>query len=221
MPARPSATSSSISALPAIAEVEGRPEPYRSGQLTPLARLAADPALVYVHRDAPWRTIEELVAEARLRPGALTFSSSGLYGPTRIPIEMLLQATGTDMLHVPTTGGSPAMTMLLGRQVDVFFTIPGLGMQYVESGALRVLAASTRKGAYAQAQMRKWTKWVDEQLHPNWAGLGWTILIRPTWLQKTEEEIGGLLAKLIDPAASCASTCWTVRAASRVLCVSA
>lgn len=135
-------TLSSISALPTIAEVEGRPEPYSRSQFSALARLAADPALVYVHRDAPWRSIEDLIAEARARPGRLTFSSSGLYGPTHIPMEMLLQATGTDMLHVPTGGGAPAMTMLLGRHVDVFFTIPSLGMRHVEAGMLRVLATS-------------------------------------------------------------------------------
>ena len=55
-------------------------------------------------------------------------------------------------------------------------------------------------GAYAQAKMRKWTKWVDETLHPNWPGLAWLILIRPGWLKKSEAEIAALLAKLIDPA---------------------
>jgi len=54
--------------------------------------------------------------------------------------------------------------------------------------------------AYAQATMRKWLKWVDEHLHANWAGLGWTILIRPTWLEKSSAEVSALLTKLIDPA---------------------
>jgi glutathione S-transferase len=55
-------------------------------------------------------------------------------------------------------------------------------------------------GAYAQAQMRKWTKWVDETLHPNWPGIAWNTLIRPTWLTKSQDEIDELLGKLIDPA---------------------
>jgi glutathione S-transferase len=54
--------------------------------------------------------------------------------------------------------------------------------------------------AYGQAKMRKWTKWVDETLHLNGPGFGWTILIRPYWLKKSNEEIKGLLDKLIDPA---------------------
>jgi len=56
------------------------------------------------------------------------------------------------------------------------------------------------EGAYAQSTMRKWTKWVDETLHPNWPGLAWTTLIRPTWLKKSRQEIDALLGKLIDPA---------------------
>jgi glutathione S-transferase len=55
-------------------------------------------------------------------------------------------------------------------------------------------------GAYAQAKMRKWPKWVDETLHPNWPGLAWLILIRPRWLKKSAAEIEALLARLIDPA---------------------
>jgi len=55
-------------------------------------------------------------------------------------------------------------------------------------------------GAYAQSRMRKWTKWVDETLHPNWPGLAWTTLIRPAWLNKTAQEVDDLLSRLIDPA---------------------
>lgn len=53
---------------------------------------------------------------------------------------------------------------------------------------------------FAQAMMRRWTKWVDETLHPNWAGIAWTSLIRPDWLKKTRSEVEQLLDMLIDPA---------------------
>ncbi len=56
------------------------------------------------------------------------------------------------------------------------------------------------EGAYEQAKMRKWTKLIDETLHPNWPGFGWTILIRPYWLKKSKQEVDALLDKLIDPA---------------------
>lgn len=55
-------------------------------------------------------------------------------------------------------------------------------------------------GALAQARMRKWLKWVDESQHPNWPGLAWTILIRPSWLTKSKDETDALLSRLIDPA---------------------
>jgi glutathione S-transferase len=55
-------------------------------------------------------------------------------------------------------------------------------------------------GAYPQSQMRKWTKWVDESLHPSWAGIAWTTMIRPIWLKKNRSEVDDLLSRLIDPA---------------------
>ena len=138
-------TLSSISTLPVVADVEGKPPMFERSQFSPIARLAADPALIYVHSDSPWKTIDDLIDDARKNPGKLSFTSSGRFGPTHIPMEMLMQATGTEMLHVPTTGGSPSMSLLLGRHADIFFTIPGLGMGQVEAGTLRVLAVSTRE----------------------------------------------------------------------------
>ncbi len=138
-------TLSSISTLPVIAKVEGKPPLFERRQFVPIARLAADPALIYVRREAPWQTIDDLVADARKNPGKFSYTSSGRFGPTHIPMEMFLQATGTDMLHIPTTGGGPSMALLLGGHADIFFTIPGLGMEQVEAGSLRVLAVSTRE----------------------------------------------------------------------------
>jgi tripartite-type tricarboxylate transporter receptor subunit TctC len=136
-------TLSSITTLPAIAAATGQPVPFKCDQFEPLARFAADPALIYVHKDAPWKTVDELVADAKKRPDGISFTSSGRNGPTHLPVAMLSQATGTQMRHVPATGGGPAMTLLLGANVDLFFTVPSLGMEQVKAGNLRVLATST------------------------------------------------------------------------------
>lgn len=136
-------TLSSITTLPAIAAASGQPAPFRRDQFEPIARFAADPALIYVHKDAPWKTIEDLIVDARKRPDGISFTSSGRNGPTHLPVAMLEQATGTQMRHVPATGGGPAMALLLGNNVDLFFTVPTLGMEQVKAGNLRVLATST------------------------------------------------------------------------------
>jgi tripartite-type tricarboxylate transporter receptor subunit TctC len=98
--------------------------------------------VVYVQASAPWKTFADFVADAKNRPNAITYSSSGSYGPTHLPTEMLAQATGTKLRHVPTNGGAPAMNLLVGGHVDMFFTVPALANQFVAAGKLRGLAVS-------------------------------------------------------------------------------
>jgi tripartite-type tricarboxylate transporter receptor subunit TctC len=113
---------------------------YTLDQLTPLARFTADPTVLVVRADSPWRTLEEFIADARKRPGAITFGSSGNYGTMHVPMEMLKQATGTFMLHVPYTGAGPAIVGLIGAQVDALATGPATIVQHVKAGRLRALA---------------------------------------------------------------------------------
>ena len=79
-------------------------------------------------------------AYARSKPGALTFGSSGNYGTMHVPIEMLKQASGTFMVHVPYTGAGPAVVGLLSGQVDALATGPSTIVQQVKAGRLRALA---------------------------------------------------------------------------------
>jgi tripartite-type tricarboxylate transporter receptor subunit TctC len=131
-----------VSTLPAIAAATGKPAMFQRNQLAGLARLVADPCVIYVQNSAPWKTFAELIADAKKRPDGITYSSSGPYGPTHLPTEMLTQATGTKMRHVPTNGGAPALNLLVGGHVDLFFTVPALAQQFVDAGKLRGLAGS-------------------------------------------------------------------------------
>jgi tripartite-type tricarboxylate transporter receptor subunit TctC len=135
----------SISTLPAISAASSKPAMFARDQFTGIARLVADPCVIFVQKDAPWKDFAALIADAKRRPDMITYSSSGPYGPTHLPTEMLLQATGTQMRHVPTNGGAPAMNMLVGGHVDLFFTVPALATQFVEAGKLRPLAVSSDK----------------------------------------------------------------------------
>lgn len=136
-------TLASISSLPALADATGKPTSFKREEFSAIARLAADPCLIFVQSDAPWKTVKDLVDDAKRRPDDIIYSSSGVNGPTHLPTEMLQMATGTKMRHVPTGGGGPAMQMLLGRNVQFFFTVPALGMEHVSAGTLRVLASSS------------------------------------------------------------------------------
>ncbi|HEY1363399.1 MAG TPA: tripartite tricarboxylate transporter substrate binding protein [Xanthobacteraceae bacterium] len=131
---------SSMTFLPEAERLYGRKPSYELDQLTPVARVLADPGVLAVRRDSPYATLADLVADAKRRPGQISFSSSGNYGAAHVPFEMLQQAAGIRLLHVPYRGGGPALTAFLGAQVDLTAQAPGPIHPHVQSGAARLLA---------------------------------------------------------------------------------
>jgi len=132
---------SSISILPEADKVLGRAPLYQLDQFTPIARLTADPTILAVRADSPWKTLQDFVADARRRPGAITYGSSGNYGTMHVPMEMFAHRADLKLLHVPFTGGGPAVVALLGGQVDALSTGPSTVLQHVKAGKVRVLAS--------------------------------------------------------------------------------
>ena len=133
-------TLSSISIFPVSDPLEGKPAPYQISDFMPIALVTADPTVLVVRADAPWKTLAEFVADARRQPGRYNFGSSGNYGTMHVPMEMLKQASKTFMVHVPYTGAGPAVVGLLGGQVDALATGPATIVQHVKAGKLRALA---------------------------------------------------------------------------------
>lgn len=131
---------SSLAMLPEAARLFGRQPAYELDQLTPVALFTADPTLLTVQASAPWRTLEEFIADAKRRPGQISYSSSGNYSALHVPMAMLTNAAGIDLLHVPFQGGAPALTALLGGQVQAMASGPGPITPYVREGKLRTLA---------------------------------------------------------------------------------
>ena len=132
---------SSISILPEADKVTGRTPLFQLDQFAPIARLTADPTVLAVRAESPWKTIAEFVADAKARPGAITYGSSGNYGTMHMPMEMLAQAAGIKLLHVPFTGGGPAVAALLGGTVDALSTGPSTVIPHVKAGKVRILAS--------------------------------------------------------------------------------
>jgi len=131
---------SSVTIIPEADKVLERSPMYRLDQLVPVARFTADPTVLVVRADSPWKTFREFMDYVKARPGAITFGSSGNYGTMHVPIEMLKQASNTFMVHVPYTGAGPAVVGLLGGQVDALATGPATIVQHVKAGKLRALA---------------------------------------------------------------------------------
>ena len=132
---------SSISILPEADRVTGRTPMFQLDQLIPIARLTADPTVLAVRADSPWKTLQDFVADARKRPGAITYGSSGNYGTMHVPMEMLSGSAGVKLLHVPYTGAGPAVVGLLGGNIDAVASGPSTVIQHVKAGKLRVLAS--------------------------------------------------------------------------------
>ncbi len=131
---------SSLTVIPEADKVRGRAPSFLLSDLRPLTRFTADPTVLVVREDAPWKTVQEFVADARKRPGALNYGSSGTYGTMHVPMEMLSQASGVQMTHVPFTGAGPAVVALLGGQIDAISSGPATVLQHIKVGKLRALA---------------------------------------------------------------------------------
>jgi tripartite-type tricarboxylate transporter receptor subunit TctC len=133
-----------ISTIPEVDKLFERPPTITRDQFTPIARINADPCVIVVNAERPWKTLKELLDDARKRPGQITYSSSGIYGASHVPMEMLLHAAGgVKMRHLPTTGGGPATTAVLGGHADLWCSTTGPAAPHVKSGKFRALAVTS------------------------------------------------------------------------------
>ena len=131
---------SSLTVIPEADIVLGRPPLFALQDLRPIARFTADPTVLAVRADSPWQTVQQFVDDAKKRPGAINYGSSGSYGTMHVPMEILSQNAAIKMTHVPFTGAGPAVVALLGGQIDAVSSGPATVLQQVKAGKLRVLA---------------------------------------------------------------------------------
>ena len=130
---------SSLTVIPEADTVLARPAMFALTDLRPIARFTADPTVLAVRADASWKTVQQFVDDAKKRPGAINYGSSGSYGTMHVPMEILSQNAGIKMTHVPFTGAGPAVVALLGGQIDAVSSGPATVLQQVKAGKLRVL----------------------------------------------------------------------------------
>ena len=131
---------SSISILPEADRLLERKPAYTLAQFKPVARFTADPTVLVVRADAPWKTLAEFVADLKRQPGRFNYGSSGNYGTMHVPMEMLKAEAGFRMTHIPYTGAGPAVLALLAGQVDAVASGPSTVAQQIKAGKLRALA---------------------------------------------------------------------------------
>lgn len=130
---------SSLTVIPEADLLLGRTPMFMLNDLRPVARYTADPTVLAVRAESPWKSVQEFVDDAKKRPGAINYGSSGNYGTMHVPMEILAQVSGSKLTHIPFTGAGPAVVALLGGQIDAVSTGPATVLQHIKAGKLRVL----------------------------------------------------------------------------------
>jgi tripartite-type tricarboxylate transporter receptor subunit TctC len=130
-----------ISGYAEVDKLFGRPPKTTRADFIPLARLIADPVLLLVNEQQPYKTLQEFLDGAKAHPDTLVFSSGGLYGASHLPLAYLEKATGPLRLrHLPTSGGGPAIVAVLGNNAQVTTQTVSATLSHVRAGKLRPLA---------------------------------------------------------------------------------
>ena len=132
---------SSISIFPVSDRVQGRQPAYELRDFAPIALVTADPTVLVVHADGPYKTVKDFVDAAKANPGRINYSSSGVYGTLHVAMEIFADAAGIKLFHVPYQGGGPAVTALLGGQVEALASGPAAAIGQIRGGKMRALAS--------------------------------------------------------------------------------
>jgi len=129
-----------ISGYAEVDKLFGRSPKVTRADFIPLARLVAEPIVLLVNDQQPYKTLSEFIAAAKAHPDTLVFSSGGLYGASHLPLAYLEKATGPLRLrHLPTNGGGPAIVAILGNNAQVTTQSVSATLPHIKAGKLRPL----------------------------------------------------------------------------------
>src|SRR5258707_8172705 len=132
---------SSFSFFRVPARNNGKKPPYELKDFAPIALVTADPTVLVVRADGPYKTVKDFVDAAKANPGKINYSSSGVYGTLHVSMEIFANAAGIKLFHVPYQGGGPAVTALLGGQVEALASGPAAAIGQIKGGKKRALAS--------------------------------------------------------------------------------
>ena len=132
---------SSISIFPVSDRINGKTPSYEMKDFAPIALITADPTVLVVSADSPWKNLKEFVDSAKAYPAKINYSSSGVYGTLHVAMEIFANAAGIKLFHVPYQGGGPALTALLGGQVHALASGPAPAVGQIKAGKMRALAS--------------------------------------------------------------------------------
>ena len=165
-----------------------------SRDLVPVAGVMRVPYVIQVHPSVPVKTGPELIAYAKANPGKINMGSAGVGSGTHMTGELFKMMTGINMVHVPYRGEGPALTDLLGGQVQVVFATMSSSIEYIRAGRLRALAVTTVTRAEAMPNIPTAADFV-----PGFEASGWWGVVAPRntpaeIVEKLNKEINASLA---------------------------
>jgi tripartite-type tricarboxylate transporter receptor subunit TctC len=131
----------SISGFSEVDKLFGRKPKFSRDDFIPIARFIADPCVLIVNDQTPYKTLQEFTDDAMKRPNDIIFSSSGLYGALHLPMALYLKAAGIKLRHLPTTGGGPALTALIGNNSQALVSSIAACIGQIKGGKARALAS--------------------------------------------------------------------------------
>jgi tripartite-type tricarboxylate transporter receptor subunit TctC len=126
-----------------------RKMPFKESDFAPIIQLASVPQVLVVHPSLPVKTVKELVALAKKRPGELTYGSSGSGAFNHLTGALFSMRTGTQLTHVPYKGGGPAAVALLSGEITMILGEPATIVGFVKAGRVRAIAVTGAKRAPA------------------------------------------------------------------------
>ena len=149
--------------------------PYSVRDFAPISRIASVPFILVVHPTMPVKSLGDLIALARAKPGIINYASTGNWTSPHLTAELFRREAKIDITHVPYKGSAPAITDLLGGHVDMFFCNMLSATPHVSSGKLRALAVTSLQRSPVAPQVPT----VAESGFPNFETVTWFGIMAP------------------------------------------
>jgi tripartite-type tricarboxylate transporter receptor subunit TctC len=161
--------------------------------IAPIGSIVRVPQLMQVHPSVPAKTVPEFIAHAKANPGKIAMGSGGNGSPAHVIGEYFKLMTGTDLTHVPYRGAAPAVTDLIGGQIQVAFTEMATSLGHVKAGRLRALAVTTSTRAEALPDVPTLSDFIPGFEASQWIGLVAPKDTPPAIIERLNAEINAAL----------------------------
>ena len=140
--------------------------------IAPVARIDSVPLVMEVNPSVPAKTVPEFIAYAKANPGKINMASAGIGGPQHVAGELFKAMAGVDMVHVPYRGTTPAITDLLGGQVQVMFDVTPTALPLIRANKVRALAVTTKTRLESLPDIPPVAEFLPDYEAVAWIGVG-------------------------------------------------